>query len=117
MGCMLPWSDDGGGQIGYHVARAKGRCRRWRSWALAGFMRRNPTVVPTHEDRVIPGLQAIAEAAHGHGMKLLEADLAWRAGQAERAGRLALVLQPRAEPRRRASCPIADDEGDDRRHG
>jgi 2,4-dienoyl-CoA reductase-like NADH-dependent reductase (Old Yellow Enzyme family)/NADPH-dependent 2,4-dienoyl-CoA reductase/sulfur reductase-like enzyme len=69
-GVHLPWSDDGGGQIGYHVARAKGGVAM-AIMGIGGVHPTNPTVVPTHEDRVIPGLQAITGAAHEHGMKML----------------------------------------------
>jgi 2,4-dienoyl-CoA reductase-like NADH-dependent reductase (Old Yellow Enzyme family) len=69
-GVHLPWSDDGGGQIDYHVARARGGVAM-AIMGIGGVHPTNPTVVPTHEDRVIPGLQAITGAAHEHGMKML----------------------------------------------
>jgi 2,4-dienoyl-CoA reductase-like NADH-dependent reductase (Old Yellow Enzyme family) len=70
-GVRLPWSDDGGGQIAYHVARARGGVAM-AIIGIGGVHATNPTVIPTHEDRVIPGLRAIAVAVHGHGMKLVE---------------------------------------------
>ncbi|MGH3493064.1 MAG: FAD-dependent oxidoreductase [Sciscionella sp.] len=69
-GVHLPWSDDGGGQIGYHVARARGGVAM-AIMGIGGVHPTNPTVVPTHEDRDIPGLQAISSAAHEHDMKML----------------------------------------------
>ncbi|TNC20590.1 oxidoreductase [Amycolatopsis alkalitolerans] len=69
-GVRLPWSDDGGGQIGYHLARARGGCAM-AIIGIGGVHRTNPTVLPTHEDRVIPGLRAITDAVHEHGMKLV----------------------------------------------
>jgi 2,4-dienoyl-CoA reductase-like NADH-dependent reductase (Old Yellow Enzyme family) len=38
---------------------------------IGGVHPTNPTVVPTHEDRVIPGLQSISSAAHDAGMKMM----------------------------------------------
>jgi len=70
-GVKLPWSDDGGGQIAYHVARARGGVAM-AIIGIGGVHASNPTVIPTHEDRVIPGLRAIATAVHGHGMKLVQ---------------------------------------------
>ncbi|MGH3263698.1 MAG: hypothetical protein ACRDNS_17090, partial [Trebonia sp.] len=70
-GVRLPWSDDGGGQVAYHVARARGGVAM-AIIGIGGVHATNPTVIPNHEDRVIPGLRAIADAVHGHGMKLVE---------------------------------------------
>jgi 2,4-dienoyl-CoA reductase-like NADH-dependent reductase (Old Yellow Enzyme family) len=69
-GVLLPWSDDGGGHIAYHIARAKGEVAM-SIMGIGGVHPSNPTAIPTHEDRVVPGLQAVADAAHEHGMKLL----------------------------------------------
>jgi 2,4-dienoyl-CoA reductase-like NADH-dependent reductase (Old Yellow Enzyme family) len=69
-GVRLPWSDDGGGQIAYHLARAKGGVAM-AIIGIGGVHPTNPTVLPTHEDRVIPGLRAIVDAVHEHGMKLV----------------------------------------------
>ena len=70
-GVKLPWSDDGGGQIGYHLARAKGGTAM-AIIGIGGVHATNPTAIPTHEDAVIPGLRAIADAVHGDGMKLVQ---------------------------------------------
>jgi 2,4-dienoyl-CoA reductase-like NADH-dependent reductase (Old Yellow Enzyme family) len=70
-GVKLPWSDDGGGQIAYHVARARGGAAM-AIIGIGGVHPSNPTVLPTHEDRVIPGLRAIAQAVQGHGMRLVQ---------------------------------------------
>ena len=59
-GVKLPWGDDGGGQIAYHVARARGGAAM-AIIGIGGVHPTNPTVIPTHEDRVIPGLRAITE--------------------------------------------------------
>lgn len=69
-GVHLPWSDDGGGHIGYQVARAKGDVAM-SIMGIGGVHPTGPTVVPTHDDKVIPGLRAITGAAHEHGMKLM----------------------------------------------
>ncbi|WP_067674540.1 oxidoreductase [Nocardia miyunensis] len=69
-GVLLPWSDDGGGQVDYHVARAKGGVAL-AIMGIGGVHPSNPTVVPTHEDRVVPGLRAIVEAVHAHGMNIV----------------------------------------------
>ena len=70
-GVLLPWSDDGGGQIDYHVARAKGGTAM-AVIGIGGVHPTNPTVIPTHEDRVVPGLRSIANAVHEHGMFLVQ---------------------------------------------
>jgi 2,4-dienoyl-CoA reductase-like NADH-dependent reductase (Old Yellow Enzyme family) len=70
-GVKLPWSDDGGRQIAYHVARARGGAAM-AIIGIGGVHPSNPTVLPTHEDRVIPGLRAIAQAVQGHGMRLVQ---------------------------------------------
>ena len=69
-GVKLPWGDDGGGQIAYHAARARGGAAM-AIIGIGGVHPTNPTVIPTHEDRVIPGLRAITDAVHGYGMKLI----------------------------------------------
>ena len=68
-GVLLPWSDDGGDQIDYHVARAKGGVAM-AIMGIGGVHASNPTAVPTHDDRVIPGLRSIANAVHEHGMHI-----------------------------------------------
>lgn len=70
-GVLLPWADDGGGQIDYHVARAKGGTAL-AIIGIGGVHATNPTVIPTHEDRVVPGLRAISSAVHEHGMKIVQ---------------------------------------------
>lgn len=79
-GVLLPWSDDGGGQIDYHVARAKGGTAL-AIIGIGGVHPTNPTVIPTHEDRAIPGLRAIADAVHEHGMKIVQQ--LWHGGVAK----------------------------------
>ncbi len=69
-GVLLPWADDGGGHVAYHVARAKGGVAM-SIMGIGGVHPTNPTAIPTHEDRVVAGLGAVAQAAHEHGMKLL----------------------------------------------
>ena len=69
-GVRLSWSDDGGDQIAYHVARAKGGVAM-AIIGIGGVHATSPTVIPLHEDRVIPGLRTIADAVHEHGMKLV----------------------------------------------
>ncbi len=70
-GVLLPWSDDGGGQVDYHVARAKGGTAM-AIIGIGGVHDTNPTVIPTHQDRVVPGLRAITDAVHTHGMKIVQ---------------------------------------------
>ena len=70
-GVLLPWADDGGGQIDYHVARAKGGTAL-AIIGIGGVHATNPTVIPTHEDRVVPGLRSISDAVHEHGMKIVQ---------------------------------------------
>ena len=69
-GVRLSWSDGGGDQIAYHVARAKGGVAM-AIIGIGGVHATSPTVIPLHEDRVIPGLRKIADAVHEHGMKLV----------------------------------------------
>ena len=69
-GVLLPWSDDGGGHIAYHVARARGGVAM-SIMGIGGVHPTNPTAIPTHEDRVVAGLASVADAVHEHGMKLL----------------------------------------------
>jgi 2,4-dienoyl-CoA reductase-like NADH-dependent reductase (Old Yellow Enzyme family) len=70
-GVKLPWDDTGGGQIAYHAARARGGAAM-AIIGIGGVHPTNPTAIPTHDDRVIPGLRAITTAVHGYGMKLIQ---------------------------------------------
>lgn len=69
-GVLMPWADDGGGHIAYHLARAKGGVAM-SIMGIGGVHPTNPTSIPTHNDSAIPGLASVAEAVHEHGMKIL----------------------------------------------